>query len=142
MEAQNYVQWNWYTVRSKSYGNWLGAKYGLTFAVLYDTAVSNDVYTNGTCLGLILPATNAQFNRNMYGDSRSTLNINGYKVDEMIWLRRMLEMRLAMNDEWDVKNVNAFLDVIDQGKYDWYPSLNNFLAPDNNRISLNCNALM
>ncbi|KAJ2847988.1 hypothetical protein IWW36_003561 [Coemansia brasiliensis] len=140
--AQSQVNYSWYSKRSKQYADMFGLKYGISRAVLYDTAVSNDVYTNGTCLGLVLAATNAQFSRNTYGNSGSTLKINGYDVDEMIWLARLLEMRLAMNDEWDVQNVNAFLDAIDQGEYDWYPSFNNFLGPGGKRYNLNCNALM
>ncbi|KAJ2649739.1 hypothetical protein IWW40_002915 [Coemansia sp. RSA 1250] len=115
LPAQSQVQRGWYANPPLAYTSKYGVQYGIPRAVLYDAAVSNDVYTNGTCLGLTLGATNAQFSRDMLGDSGSTLNINGHKVDELIWLRILLLMRLAIADEWSAKNVNAFLDTVDQG---------------------------
>ncbi|KAJ2391922.1 hypothetical protein H4S02_001062 [Coemansia sp. RSA 2611] len=125
---------------SLQYAGKLKVEYAVSRAVLYDTAIVNGAGDDSDGLGGLIQATNAQFTKKATGNSGSTLSINGVKVDEMIWLSKFLDVRLSKNGAGDKANVDAYRYIIDQGHYDWNPSVK-VPGPDGKMYTVDCSQL-
>ncbi|KAJ2355100.1 hypothetical protein GGF43_002887, partial [Coemansia sp. RSA 2618] len=130
-----------YRVPANQYADKLKLKFAVSRAVIYDTAIINGVESDGDSLGGLVQTTNKQFTKAKTGSSGSTLSIDGVKVDEIVWVQKLLDNRLKVNGSGDKANVNAYRYIIDQGKYDWKPSVK-VPGPNGKINTVTCNAIL
>ncbi|KAJ2847987.1 hypothetical protein IWW36_003560 [Coemansia brasiliensis] len=136
-QSQVNVAWTEYNIPSQKYANELNAQFGITRAVLYDTAIVNGPGDSEGSLGGLVQSTNEQFSKNKSGDSESSLSVNSYKVDEIVWLKKFLETRLKKNGSSDKDTVDAYLYIIDKQNYDLKPPVE-IPGPNGTMHTLDC----
>ncbi|KAJ1752104.1 hypothetical protein LPJ79_001513 [Coemansia sp. RSA 1821] len=120
-QSQVSVAWSEYNVPSQKYAKELNARFGITRAVLYDTAITNGPGDSSGSLGGLVESTNKQFSKDKPGDSESSVSVNGYKVDEIVWLKKFLGIRLKKNGSSDKDSIDAYLYIIEKQNYDLKP---------------------
>ncbi|KAJ1989771.1 hypothetical protein GGI25_004700 [Coemansia spiralis] len=90
----------------------------VTKAAVLDSAIVDGPGSGKTSMGGIIKTTNNMINKDIKGDSGSTLSINGYNVDEIAWLKLFLKRRTTVNSG-SKPNVNAYNQIIKDREYSW-----------------------
>lgn len=110
-QAQDHIRKQMYFDPSQKAADQLGLKFTVSRGQLYDTAIEHGAGDGKDDMGSIIKYTNQQFSKDAPGKSGSTLNINGHKVDEFVWLNEFLDQR-----ELDLKHPK---DQANQGGNYW-----------------------
>ncbi|KAJ1959941.1 hypothetical protein GGI12_004074 [Dipsacomyces acuminosporus] len=91
--AQDKIRDEMYFDPAQKHSDQLGLKLSITQGQLYDTGVQHGTGDGADGLAALIKRTNAAFKSDAPGTSGSTLNINGKKVDEIVWLNKFLDVR-------------------------------------------------
>ncbi|KAJ2312263.1 hypothetical protein H4R23_001884 [Coemansia sp. Cherry 401B] len=118
----------------------LGGKYAVTRSVLFNTAITNGFDGGPNTLASLIVTTNQNFTKKTTGSSGNSLSVNGYQVDEIVWLKKFLDVRLNANGYADQSNINSYRYIINNGAYDWKPSVK-VLDNSGKVVSVDCNAI-
>ncbi|KAJ2856077.1 hypothetical protein J3B02_001812 [Coemansia erecta] len=131
-QAQDIIRDETYTDPSQKYADKLGLKFSISQAQLYDTGVQHGTGNDADGLGGLIKRTNNKFKSDASGNSGSTLNINGHKVDEIVWLKKFLDVRTddlkhpreeenRGGNYWaqTVYRVKSYQYAIDKKQYTW-----------------------
>ncbi|KAJ1957229.1 hypothetical protein EC988_000941 [Linderina pennispora] len=132
--AQNSIRDSMYLNPSQVIADKLGAKLDVTRAQLYDTIIQHGEGTDPDSIDALIERTSASFKANAWGFSGSLLKINGHNVDEIVWLKKFLEVRMddLMNpynketqEEWSesVSRVKSYQYVVAKRQYRWGKSI-------------------
>ncbi|KAJ2403077.1 hypothetical protein GGI23_000216 [Coemansia sp. RSA 2559] len=130
--------------------NNIGLKLDVSQGQIYDTGIQQGTGDDADGLLSIIKETSESFTSNQPGDSGSTLNINGHQVDEIVWLKKFIEVRvshLMSPKEKDNQSGNAWAKttyrtdsysyIIDQKEYMWTKSVD-VLDNDGKRTTVTC----
>ncbi|KAJ2553454.1 hypothetical protein EV175_002931 [Coemansia sp. RSA 1933] len=79
--------------------NKLGLKLDISQVQIYDTGIQHGAGNDPDGLLSIIKETSESFTNDQPGDSGSTLSINGHQVDEIVWLKRFIEVRHFISEE-------------------------------------------
>ncbi|KAJ2848201.1 hypothetical protein IWW36_003443 [Coemansia brasiliensis] len=71
----------------------VGLKFDVSRGQMYDTGIQMGTGDDADGLSSLIKYTNEEFTSDQTGDSGSTLDINGKKVDEIVWLKKFIEVR-------------------------------------------------
>ncbi|KAJ2803891.1 hypothetical protein H4R20_002712 [Coemansia guatemalensis] len=91
--AQESILEKKYFQKSQSEADDLGLELSISQAQLYDAAISHGTSSKGSSLGGMIKATNKNITTDILGSAGSILNINGYEVNEIEWLKLFLQVR-------------------------------------------------
>ncbi|KAJ2722907.1 hypothetical protein GGI07_002983 [Coemansia sp. Benny D115] len=151
-KAQDTIRDRLYVAPVEKYINTLGIKLSITKGQLYDTGIEHGTGTDADGLGSLISNTNAAFKSDASGDSGSTLNINGHKVDEVVWLKKFFDIReedLKHPKEADnqggnywastLYRVESYKYALDQKQYNWGNSVK-FLDNDGKPTTVTCSS--
>ncbi|KAJ1862586.1 hypothetical protein LPJ73_000722, partial [Coemansia sp. RSA 2703] len=149
-QAQDIIRDNTYIQPANKYSNDLGLRLSISQGQMYDTGVQHGTGHDADGLGSLIKRTNSKFNSDAAGDSGSTLNINGHQVDEIVWLKKFLDVRtddLKHPRESDnqggnywastVYRVKSYRYAIDQKEYNWNGSVR-ILDNDGKPTTVSC----
>ncbi|KAJ2880301.1 hypothetical protein FB639_002867 [Coemansia asiatica] len=149
-KAQDNIRDQLYFDPSQKYAATLGLKLSITQGQLYDTGIQHGTGTDADGLGALIDDTNKSFTSDQAGDSGSTLTINGHQVDEIVWLKKFLDVRTA-----DLKNpkekdnqggnywaqttyrIESYQYILDQKEYKWGGSVK-ILDNDGKPTTVSC----
>ncbi|KAJ2160758.1 hypothetical protein GGF46_002004 [Coemansia sp. RSA 552] len=95
----------------------LGVTLPLSKTVLLETAVALGLGDDPKQLGGLIAAVKAQVTADIEGASGSILEIGGFKVDEIEWIKKLLEVRASLDVEVGPLSVNVFTQLIAAGYY-------------------------
>ncbi|KAJ2713095.1 hypothetical protein H4R19_002422 [Coemansia spiralis] len=98
-QAQDTIRDQLYFYPSQKAADSVGLKLDISRAQLYDTGIEHGTGTDQDGLPALVAETSRSFTADTPGKSPSTLNINGKKVDEIVWLEKFIQIREA-----DLKN--------------------------------------
>ncbi|KAJ2657366.1 hypothetical protein IWW48_004548 [Coemansia sp. RSA 1200] len=98
-QAQDNIRDQLYYDPAEQASNTLGARLDVTQGQLFDTAIQHGAGDDADGMQALITNTNKSFSSDQSGDSGNTLNVNGHKVDEIVWLKKFIEVRTA-----DLKN--------------------------------------
>ncbi|KAJ2236036.1 hypothetical protein IWW45_002101 [Coemansia sp. RSA 485] len=131
-QAQDTIRDETYIDPSQKQADQLGLRFSISQAQLYDTGVQHGTGNDADGLGGLIKRTNSKFKSDASGDSGSTLNINGHKVDEIVWLKKFLDVRTddlkhpreeenRGGNYWaqTVYRVKSYRYAIDKKEYSW-----------------------
>ncbi|KAJ1894880.1 hypothetical protein LPJ66_004922 [Kickxella alabastrina] len=129
----------------------LGLKFHISEGQLFDTSIQHGPYDDKDGLLTLIKETNNSFKANALGDSGSTLNINGKNVDEIIWLKKFLDIREEHlkhpknpdnqgGNYWaqTVYRVKSYRYAIDQKQYNWGNTAVKILDNDGKPTTVKC----
>ncbi|KAJ1664958.1 hypothetical protein IW140_002757 [Coemansia sp. RSA 1813] len=135
---------------SQEYGDKVGLKLSISQAQMYDAGIEHGTWPDKDGLPTLIEETSASFQNDTLGDSGSTLDINGHKVDEIVWLQKFMDVRqdhLLHPREPDNQSggywaqtlyrVRSYQFAIDQKEYMWTDSVK-VLDNDGNPICIKC----
>ncbi|KAJ2781084.1 hypothetical protein H4R18_003079 [Coemansia javaensis] len=127
-----------YDKPSLLYARKLKLKFPVGKSILFDTAVTDGFGQKGNGVGAMVSATNAQFTKDAPGNSGSTLNINGHKVDEIVWYRAYLDVRdkLATNPNTKT-HTKVYRSILDNGGQGFNEKIS-FTGPDGKKTTAKC----
>ncbi|KAJ2911099.1 hypothetical protein GGI21_000175 [Coemansia aciculifera] len=143
-QAQDTIRDNLYFLPSMEYAKQLGLGTSIAHGQLYDAGIQHGVGNGPDGLGGMINGTNARVIADEAGDSGSTLVVNGFKVDEVVWLKKFLSVRAnVLNNPQELPNksgawaktqyrIASYQYAIDQREYNWTSSaivLNNDGTP-------------
>ncbi|KAJ2848200.1 hypothetical protein IWW36_003442 [Coemansia brasiliensis] len=92
-QAQDSIRDNLYYNPSQKEADKLGLKFDISRGEIYDTGIQHGTDTDPDGLPSLINDTNQKFTSDETGSSGSTLTINGHKVDEIVWLKKFIEVR-------------------------------------------------
>ncbi|KAJ2817642.1 hypothetical protein IWW50_006100, partial [Coemansia erecta] len=148
-QAQDMVRDKMYFNPSQKLADELGLKFDVTRGELYDTGIQHGM---GGADGLeaLIKDTSDSFTSDATGDSGSTLKVNGYNVDEIVWLRKFIDVvnddlknpkdkENQGGDAWadDMYRTESYTHMIDARTY-MYGNSVEALDNDGNSITVNC----
>ncbi|KAJ2776272.1 hypothetical protein H4R18_005755 [Coemansia javaensis] len=93
--AQDTVRDALYFTPSQAAADKLGLKFDISRGQLYDTGIEHGTGSDADGLLALVDGASKTFTADQTGDSGSTLNINGHKVDEIAWLKAFIAVREA-----------------------------------------------
>ncbi|KAJ1890393.1 hypothetical protein LPJ66_007510 [Kickxella alabastrina] len=117
--AQDAVYDELYFNPSQIFADELGLKLSVSQAAMYDTAILRGAGDYVGTLGGIIKETNEKVTGNKQGDSKSSLKINGYTVDEIEWLNMFLDVRANYDNIGTTVNIKSYKYIIEQKEYAW-----------------------
>ncbi|KAJ1965917.1 hypothetical protein GGI12_000438 [Dipsacomyces acuminosporus] len=147
--AQDKIRDDMYFDPAQKYADRLGLRLSITQGQLYDTGVQHGTGSSSDSLGNLIKLTSDSFSSDAPGASNSTLDINGKKVDEIVWLKKFLEIRAN-----DLKNprekengsgywaktlyrIKSYQHAVDKQEYVWTSSVE-VLDNDGNPTKVSC----
>ncbi|KAJ1868985.1 hypothetical protein LPJ55_005664 [Coemansia sp. RSA 990] len=149
-QAQESIRDKFYYTPSQEEADKLGLKFDITRGEMYDTGIQHGTSSDADGLPALIKYTNEKFTSDTTGDSGSTLNINGKKVDEIEWLKKFIEVRdddlknpkesyNQGGDAWadDTYRTISYTHMIDAGTYMFGKSVQ-ALDNDGNSITVKC----
>ncbi|KAJ2551432.1 hypothetical protein EV175_003695 [Coemansia sp. RSA 1933] len=92
-QAQDNVRDHMYYDPAEKAANALGLKLDVSQGQLFDTAIEHGPDNDADGMLSLIKRINQAFRRNTPSHSGSTVNINGHKVDEIIWLEKFIKVR-------------------------------------------------
>ncbi|KAJ2760887.1 hypothetical protein IWQ56_005382 [Coemansia nantahalensis] len=149
-KAQDAIRDQMYLYPSQKAADKLGLKLDISRAQMYDTGIQHGTGDDRDGLLALIAQTSKSFTADAPGKSPSTLNINGKKVDEIVWLKKFIQVREA-----DLKNpkekdnqggnywaqttyrTKSFSYMIDQGEFKWSKTVK-LLDNDGNPTTVTC----
>ncbi|KAJ2378514.1 hypothetical protein IW150_000749 [Coemansia sp. RSA 2607] len=138
MDAQNQVLEALYFNPSQEYADSNSLKLSVTQAQLYDTAISHGASNSSNGLGGMISLTNSRFSRDIPGNSTSTLQIGGYNIDEIEWLKEFLNVRAGYSVEGDATNsIRAYALILQLQEYSWNDQIT-VLDNDDKQVVISC----
>ncbi|KAJ1849567.1 hypothetical protein LPJ70_000387 [Coemansia sp. RSA 2708] len=109
-----------YFNKSQSMADDLGVKLSITQAQIYDTAIAHGAGSSSDQLGGMIKTTNKGITEDISGDSSNSLDINGYTVDEVEWLKRFLVTRAKYKDVHGAKaSIDSYTYMINKNETVW-----------------------
>ncbi|KAJ2403079.1 hypothetical protein GGI23_000218 [Coemansia sp. RSA 2559] len=130
----------------------LGAKLDVTQGQIFDTGIEHGTGDDADGMLTLIKNTNNAFTSDQAGDSGSTLTINGHQVDEIVWLKKFIEVRtsdLKNPKEADNQGGNywagttyrtvSYSYMIDQREYMWTNSVK-LLDNDGKQTTVSCSS--
>ncbi|KAJ1645741.1 hypothetical protein J3B02_001813 [Coemansia erecta] len=149
-QAQELIRDRKHVDPSQKYADQLGLKFSISQAQLYDTAVEHGDGSGPDDLRGLIKRTNQEFKANVPGDSGSILDINGHRVDEIVWLKRFLDVRTddlehprqeenQGGNYWasTVYRVKSYRYAVDRKEYEWSGSVT-ILDNDGKPTTVSC----
>ncbi|KAJ2761680.1 hypothetical protein H4S06_001077 [Coemansia sp. BCRC 34490] len=149
-QAQDNIRDQLYYDPAEQASNTLGARLDVTQGQLFDTAIEHGAGDDADGMQALITNTNESFDSDQSGDSGNTLNVNGHNVDEIVWLKKFIEVRTA-----DLKNpkekdnqggnywaqttyrTESYSYIIDQKEYMWTGSVK-LLDNDGKQTTVSC----
>ncbi|KAJ1894879.1 hypothetical protein LPJ66_004921 [Kickxella alabastrina] len=129
----------------------LGLNLCITQGQLFDTSIQHGPYDDKDGMLTLIKETSAKFKANASGLSNSTLIINGHKVDEIVWLKKFLEVRMSHlknprdsanrgGNYWaqTVYRVESYKYAVDKKEYTWSKGSVKFLDNDGKATTVTC----
>ncbi|KAI7830146.1 lysozyme-like domain-containing protein [Kickxella alabastrina] len=123
----------------------------ITQGQLFDASIQHGPYDDKDGMLTLIKETSAKFKANTSGLSNSTLIINGHKVDEIVWLKKFLEVRTSHlknprdsanrgGNYWaqTVYRVKSYKYAVDKKEYTWSKGSVKFLDNDGNATTVTC----
>ncbi|KAJ2551431.1 hypothetical protein EV175_003694 [Coemansia sp. RSA 1933] len=131
-QAQDNIRDQLYFNPAQQAATELGAKFDVTKGQIFDTGIEHGTGDDADGMLTLIKNTNSAFTSDQTGDSGSTLAVNGHKVDEIVWLKKFIEIRTndlkhpkeADNqggDYWAQTTYRtvSYSNIIDQKEYMW-----------------------
>ncbi|KAJ1720558.1 hypothetical protein LPJ53_004837 [Coemansia erecta] len=138
MDAQNQVLEALYFDPSQTYADSVNLTLSVTQAQLYDTAISHGASDSYNSLGGMISLTNSRFSRDIPGNSTSTLQIGGFNIDEIEWLKEFLNVRAGYSVEGDATNsIRAYILILQLQEYSWTDQIT-VLDNDDKQVVISC----
>ncbi|KAJ2236035.1 hypothetical protein H4R99_004952 [Coemansia sp. RSA 1722] len=150
-QAQEAIRDKKHVNPSQKYADQLGLRFSISQGQLYDTAVEHGDGSGPDDLRGLIKRTNKKFKSDAPGDSGSTLDINGHKVDEIVWLKKFLDVRTddlkhprqeenQVGNYWasTVYRIKSYRYALDKKEYDWTGSVT-ILDNDGKPTTVSCN---
>ncbi|KAJ1895952.1 hypothetical protein LPJ66_004281 [Kickxella alabastrina] len=129
----------------------LGLNLCITQGQLFDTSIQHGPYDDKDGMLTLIKETSAKFKANASRLSKSTLTINGHKVDEIVWLKKFLEVRTSHlknprdsanrgGNYWaqTVYRAKSYKYAVDKKEYTWSKGLVKFLDNDGKATTVTC----
>ncbi|KAJ2848115.1 hypothetical protein IWW36_003489 [Coemansia brasiliensis] len=113
----------------------------ITQAILYDTAIVDGLSNVPGVLDSIISATNLKFTKDVLGTSGNTLLINGLKIDELEWVKTLLDVRQGLGIAKDVGTINIYRNLLNNGLINLGPVLD-IVDAVGSLVTLNCSPLI
>ncbi|KAJ2237125.1 hypothetical protein IWW45_001243 [Coemansia sp. RSA 485] len=149
-QAQDKIRDETYLAPSQKLADQVGLKLSISQGQMYDTGLMHGPGDDPDGLASIIKETSESFTSNQTGDSGSTLTINGNQVDEIVWLKKFLEVRSDhLTNPRDPENqggnywaqtlyrIESYQNAIDQKEYKWTSSVK-LLDNDGGPITVTC----
>ncbi|KAJ2061126.1 hypothetical protein GGI17_003306 [Coemansia sp. S146] len=152
-QAQDNVRDDMYMAPAMVYAKQLGLKTSIAQGQLYDAGIQHGASDGPDGLGGMIKSTNALVIKDEVGDSGSTLTINGYKVDEIVWLNKFLAVRANvlsnpqeptnMSGAWakTLYRIKSYQFAVDTKEYNWADSVR-VLDNDGKPTTVTCSMAM
>ncbi|KAJ2820221.1 hypothetical protein GGI24_004558, partial [Coemansia furcata] len=130
-QAQDTIRDDMYMAPAMEYAKQLGLRTSIAQAQLYDAGIQHGASNGPDGLGGMINSTNAQITTDEAGDSGSTLTINQYKIDEIVWLKKFLAVRASvlsnpqeptnMSGAWanTLYRIKSYQFAVDSKEYNW-----------------------
>ncbi|KAJ1733565.1 hypothetical protein LPJ72_002802 [Coemansia sp. Benny D160-2] len=148
-KAQTLMRDEMYFDPSQELGAKVGLQLSISHAQMYDAGIQHGTWADKDGLPTLIEETSASFgNDTLDGNSGSTLDVNGHKVDEIAWLRKFMQVRqdhlLHPREKYNqgdnywaqtLYRVRSYEYAIDRKEYVWTDSVK-FL--DNDGKPFNC----
>ncbi|KAJ1724465.1 hypothetical protein LPJ61_005735, partial [Coemansia biformis] len=151
-QAQDTLRDKLYYFPSQASADSVGLKLDISRGMLYDTGIEHGTGNDLDGLLTLVAETSKSFTSDQSGKSPNTLNINGHKVDEIVWLKKFIEIRtadLTNPKEKDNQGGNywaqttyrtkSYSYIIDQGQFMFGSSVK-ILDNDGNPMTVKCEA--
>ncbi|KAJ2103959.1 hypothetical protein GGI09_000375 [Coemansia sp. S100] len=152
-QAQDNVRDDMYMAPAMVYAQQLGLKTSIAQGQLYDAGIQHGASDGPDGLGGMIKTTNALVTKDEPGDSGSTLTINGYKIDEIVWLNKFLSVRASvlsnpqeptnMSGAWakTLYRIKSYQFAVDTKEYNWTDSVS-VLDNDGKPTTVTCSMAM
>ncbi|KAJ1664957.1 hypothetical protein EV178_003636 [Coemansia sp. RSA 1646] len=151
-QAQDNIRDQLYYDPAQAASNKLGLKFDVSQGQIFDTGIEHGTGDDADGMLALINNTNSAFTSDQTGNSGSTLNINGHQVDEIVWLKKFIEIRtsdLMSPKEKDNQGGNywaqttyrtkSYSNIIDQGEYMWTSAVT-LLDNDSKPTTISCSS--
>ncbi|KAJ2657367.1 hypothetical protein IWW48_004549 [Coemansia sp. RSA 1200] len=150
-KAQTLLRDEMYFAPSQEFGAKIGLQLSISQAQMYDAGIQHGTWADKDGLPTLIEETSASFgNDTLDGNSESTLDINGHKVDEIAWLKKFMQVRqdhlLHPREKYNqgdnywaqtLYRVRSYEYAIDRKEYMWTDSVK-FLDNDGKPVCIRC----
>ncbi|KAJ2458767.1 hypothetical protein GGF42_001873 [Coemansia sp. RSA 2424] len=150
-KAQDTIRDSVYLSPAMVYAEKLGLRTSIAQGQLYDAGIQHGASDGPDGLGGMVKDANARVTADEAGDSGSTLSINGYKIDEVAWLKKFLVVRANvlsnpqeppnMSGAWTktLYRIKSYQYAVEIKEYNWTSSAR-ILDNDGAPTTITCSA--
>ncbi|KAJ1960095.1 hypothetical protein GGI12_003991 [Dipsacomyces acuminosporus] len=146
--AQDKIRDEMYFNPSQKLADDLGASFDVTRGQIYDTTIQHGDGDDPDSVKSLIKRTNSSFKSDAPGNSGKTIKVNGHAVDEIVWLSKFFEVRIAdlknpadkdSKKAWSesVTRVKSYQGVVKKSQYMWDGSIT-ALDNDGKPITVTC----